>query len=1065
MRINPANFLNEKQCAFDFIGILFMQRTTARVKAGRLYQSERDQDSIVVGTSAWYDWLECNTVFSFADRASTFTARKDGTDSANSYWDAYYTRRGKLYRIRLGRSNMLSLERLQAVARVLTGEHVQTGQAGTSPAEPILSKNQQPRAPGNNGFGRALIQTKLFRPRSGADVIHRARLIERLDAGLSSSATLISAPAGFGKTTLLAQWLETKNGFTAWISLDEHDNELPFFVYSLAAALQTVFPDAFQATASLLKARQFPSPNQVAAIFINDVADIPGDVILVLDDYHLIHNNKVHAMLDLLIEYLPPQVHLALSARSDPPLPLARWRAQGRLNELRGDDLRFTPEETEAFLSRVLPIEHMHETSVELAELTEGWIAVLRMAALSLRSTSDRAAFLERLRHHPDRSISNYLFEEILAQLPHAVQEFLVQTSLLDQFCAEVCAAILGNDFPPEQVQAILDWLERSNLVLAPLDKRLGWYRFHHLFQQLLQQRLQAYISQEELARLHLRASAWYARKGLIEQAIEHALAAGDARGAAHLVETQFLPAVEQEQLQHLAHMLSLLPDEQIQASPVLLIARVWILQAQGQLKDFPPLLTRAEQLLEINENVAHGPDNLQAGNLRALVLILWSQFHYFMGQIQKGQESAQSALAWLPQDEEYIRSFALMFLSWTNQAIGQEDVALVALQQALRDHSSQINSTARLLLAQGWIYLAAGKLHQVEHTALHLLQIAQQADLQLSQNFAHWFLGVVHYEWNNLDTAAYHFSVVIANQHHAHNWVVQDALRGLTLTYQAQGLDSKAQETAAALLELVQEQHNQRELWNAYAFQGKLALLQDKVQEAGQWLEMALEQEVQGPMAFLEDPPITIARLLLAKGDKVGIAQGQALLKKLLQHIEAIHNTRKMIQVLALQAWAYDLQGQESQAQEALERALALARSGRFIRTFADLPPVARLLNEMRKHRKVRQVVDQKLDTYIQRILAAMTTPPALAPSREELLRQKGLEPLTGRELQILRLLEKNLTNKEIARKLVVTTGTVKVHTNNVYRKLSVNNRHEAVALARALGFLDADQAARPQP
>jgi LuxR family maltose regulon positive regulatory protein len=950
-----------------------MQQNIARVQMGRLYQSEREKDSIVVGTSAWYDWLEHNTVFFFVDHVSAFTARKGGTDLANSDWQAYRTHQRKIYRVRLGYSDMLTLDRLQAAARILADEHAQAVQIDTSPVEPRASQRQQSQSRGNNGLGRALIQTQLHRPRNSSDVIQRARLIERLNAGLSCTATLLSASAGFGKTTLLAQWLESTDRFTAWLSLDEHDNEPPNFVYSLAAALQTVFPDAFQATASLLKATQFPSPNQVATIFINDLADMPGDVILVLDDYHLIRNDKVHALLDLLIEHLPPQLHLVLISRSDPPLPIARWRAQGRLNELRGDDLRFTLEETEAFLSRVLPDEHVHETSVELAELTEGWIAVLRMAALSLRSTSDRAAFLERLRHYPDRSISNYLVEEILAQLSPAMQEFLVQTSVLDQFCPELCVAILGRGFPLKQVQSILDWLERSNLLLVPLDSRQGWYRFHHLFQQ----RLQMQNSQEKLARLHSRASAWYTRQGLIEQAIEHALAAGDTMSAAHLVEAHFLPAFEQEQLGQIERWLQLLPDEQIQASPVLLFARAWILQAHGQLSDLPRLLTAAEQLLESNASVAHGPDNLRLGNLHALILALWCQFHFFTGQVQKGLENAQSALALLSQDEEYTRSFVLL--------------------------------------------------------------------------------------WNNLDTALYHFSVVIANQHHAHFWVVQDAMCGLALIYHAQELSTQAQEMARSWLELVQEQHNQRDLVNVYAFQGKIALLQDRLEEAEQWLEMAGEQTVLGPMAFLEDPPNTKARLLLTKGDEASVAHGQTLLEKLLQHVEAIRNTPKMIQVLALQAWAYDLQGQEVKAREVLERALALASPGGYIRTFVDLPPVARSLNELRKHRKVHQVVDQKGDTYIQGILSAMTPLTSQAIPKEELLQNEGLEPLTNREVQILRLLEKDLTNKEIARKLVVTTGTVKVHTNNVYRKLSVNNRHAAVTLARTLGFLASEQTIRP--
>jgi ATP/maltotriose-dependent transcriptional regulator MalT len=398
-----------------------------------------------------------------------------------------------------------------------------------------------------------------------------------------------------------------------------------------------------------------------------------------------------------------------------------------------------------------------------------------------------------------------------------------------------------------------------------------------------------------------------------------------------------------------------------------------------------------------------------------------------------------------------------LAWLAWSNQASGQEEVALLELNNALKERSTHLNSTARLLFAQGVVYLAVGKLPQLERTARHLLQVSRNAGLALSQHFAHWLLGVVYYEWNNLDAAVYHFSAVIANKHLAHLWAVQDAMCGLALAYQAQGLGTRAQGTARALLEWVQEQHNMPQLMMAYAFCGQLALLQNEVESAEQWLEMAGKQEVQGLMSFFEDPPITTARLLLARGDEVSVAHAQALLTHLLQHVESIHSTRKTIQVLALQAWAYDLQGRVTEALEGLERALTLAHPGGFIRTFADLPPLAKVLHELRKRRKTHQEVDKKLDAYIQRILAAMSHPDTKAVSMEALLRQEGLEPLTDRELGILRLLDKELTNKEIARELVVTPGTVKVHTSNVYRKLSVNNRRAAVTLAKALGFLAA--------
>ena len=428
----------------------------------------------------------------------------------------------------------------------------------------------------------------------------------------------------------------------AWLFLDEHDNELRVFVHALAAALRTVFPDAFGATASLLNAPQFPPPDRLATLLINDLADVPDDIILVLDDYHLIHNREIHTLLTLLIEHLPLQLHLVLISRSDPPLPLAHWRARGQLNELRRTDLRFTLGETEAFLARVLGKEVTHETAIALEERTDGWIAVLQLAALSLRSAPDPAAFLERLRHSPDRSVSSYLVEEILSRQVPFVQELLERMSLLEQFCAALCVAVMGGDASNAQVQATLDWLERSHAFLVSLDEHQGWYRFHHLFQPLLQQRLQEHLSTEEVATLHRRASAWYAAQGLIEEAIGHALGAGEVSGATSLVEAHFLRAFEQEQWVQMEHWLGLLPEEQILGSPWLIFARVWILQAHGQLKEHPRLLTTAKQLLATSDRGTNDPTDCQSSLLRALIAIGWSQFQYFTGQAQASLESAR---------------------------------------------------------------------------------------------------------------------------------------------------------------------------------------------------------------------------------------------------------------------------------------------------------------------------------------------------------------------------------------------------------------------------------------
>src|SRR2546421_1318943 len=835
-----------------------MRRTIPSVEGGLLYSTEIGSDRIVVGTPAWYGWLEHHTSFLFADLTGSFTAREGGGESGALEWKAFRTRAAKLPPLGRGPARTLTLARLQAAAQPLSSEPAPAEPISLPPVQPAtaqLSVQETAVSEVRSGPPSSFLRTKLTRPGASSDVIPRARLIEPLNAGLRGNVILVCAPAGFGKTTLLTTWLETIDHPSAWLSLDDNDNELADFVRAFTAALQNLFPDACQASASLLKAPQFPPVDRVATLLINDLADVPEDVVLVLDDYQSVHSSQVHRLLELLIGHLPSQIHLVLATRSDPPLPLARWRAQGRLSELRGSDLRFTLQETHAFLSRVVGKELAQQAAGVLEELTEGWIAVLRLAALSLRSSSDGGAFLEKLRHSPDRLVSSYLVEEILNQQVPAVQELLVRTSMLEQFCAELGAAIMGSATSLAHVQATLDWVERSNVLIVPLDEHQGWYRFHPLFQRLLQQRLQARISTEELATLHRRASAWYAAQGLVEEAIEHALAAGDASGAAQLVEAQFLWAFEQEQWVQMERWLRLVPEEQIQGSSTLLVAKAWILQAHGQLIDLPPVLTAAEQLIAISGHGASDPDDRQSRILRTLIAILRSMVQFFTEQAQASLQSARSALEWTPPGEAHVASHTLLYLALSNQATGQEDVALAELNKALREPPAQLNSTARLLFALSLVYLAAGKLQQVEHTARHLLQIAQQADLVLSYYWAHLMLGMVHYEWNQLDMAVYHFSVVIANRHLAHLWAVQEAMCGLALAYQAQGLGPRANETVRTLLEFVQEQHNMPQLLMAYTFCGQVALLQDEVEAAEQWVESAGEQEVIGPMVFFGGP------------------------------------------------------------------------------------------------------------------------------------------------------------------------------------------------------------------
>jgi LuxR family maltose regulon positive regulatory protein len=933
-------------------------------------------------------------------------------------------------------------------------------------------RSLRPATRGASGHGHALCRTgrgaaeylppgvRLSRPRLPADVLARPRLLARLKAGLSTPLTLLIAPAGYGKTTLLVQWLATLPLPAAWLSLTPADGELPRFVHELASALGRAVPGACPTCARLLGAPRFPSPDELLALLSDELADLPSEVIVVLDDAHLLAGAQVFALLAGLLEHPPPRLHLVLATRYELPLPLARRRARGQLVELGAADLRLTGEETAAVLVRLLGEEPAREVAPALLERTAGWPALLRLASLSLRESPDRSASLSRLAQVPDRSMSDYLLEDVLTQYAPQAQALLVRLSLLESFNAELAAALVEGETTAEEAQGLLEEWERTDLLIVPLEEQPGWYCLRPLVREVLQQHVQAHHSPQELAGLHRRASSSYAAAGRLDEALDEALAAGESAQAARLVEARFLPAFEREQWGQYERWLRLLPEEQIQQSPTLLFARLWVLQANGKLQDFPRLLEAAERLLASGEGAAREQDGSQIRMQRALIAIARAFFQFFgRGQAHASLESARSALELIEPAEAHLASQAMQLLAWSLQATGQEELALAELQQALRALPARPSVTAPLLLAQEFVYLAAGKLPQLELAARHALRLAREADLVLNQNWAHHFLGMVSYERNDLAAASYHFSAVIANRHLAHLWAVQDALCGLALAYHAQGSHKEVEQTRDELLDWAQEQHNLPQLSVAYAFVARLSLLQDEVEEAGSFLELAGPIEVAGPLLLLEDPPITQVWMLLGRGDAASLAEAQALLDELLRHVEAIHNTRKTIRVLALSAWAEELQDRRPEALATLERALDLGRQAGFVRTFADLPALAPLLHELRRQRKAQRAADKQRTAYLSRILTAMHPVAANTEFTEELLRKEGLEPLTERELDILRLLGREFPNQQIADELAITPGTVKVHTANLYRKLGVESRRAAVTLARTIGLLGADK------
>jgi LuxR family transcriptional regulator, maltose regulon positive regulatory protein len=516
-----------------------------------------------------------------------------------------------------------------------------------------------------------LLQTKLHRPHKPHDLVERTRLVEWLNDGIDHPLTLICAPAGYGKTTLICTWLERMSAGrdkgtaflpSAWLSLDEDESDLYLFLRYFIAALHTIYADVCVETLRLLQAGQQPPAEVLYTTFCNELTTLPGEVILVLDDYQFIHGKAVNSLLVEFARHWPEPLHLVLISRIDPPLPLAVLRAKGQLREIRTQDLRFTPEETATYLNKAQFISLSLATLNVLEERFEGWPAGLHLAALSLRSTNSQES-VQLVLSNENANITGFLLDEVLTHQYPMIHSFLLKTSILDRFCADLCEAVIGDMDITWNVRACLDWIERSELFLISLDNRREWYRYHHLFQQFLKQRLPAEVVFEEVNDLHRRASAWFDEHGLIEEALQHALAAGDFVLAARQMSDGLRDVINRVDKPTLERWLRLLPEERIERHPEILMIRAWALQFMWRLDLQAQVLQRVEESLDSSAGVPLPADDLQL--LHAQILLLKAQHAYFSNQPTRAIDCCQQALAILPLSWIFGRGAARRCFFW----------------------------------------------------------------------------------------------------------------------------------------------------------------------------------------------------------------------------------------------------------------------------------------------------------------------------------------------------------------------------------------------------------------
>jgi len=845
---------------------------------------------------------------------------------------------------------------------------------------------------------------------------------------------------------------------SAWLSLDENDSDLNVFLRYFIAALRTVFNTAFGETLSLLKAQQQPPDTVLCATLSNDLEELPGEVILVLDDYQTLHGAEVHNLLIELAKHWPEQLHLVLISRID-PIPLSSLRAKEMINEIRTRDLRFTPQETAAYLSQAQIAPLSQDALVLLEERLDGWPAGLHLAALSLHSAGSQESVLSALSSE-NTNITRYLLDKVLTHQVPAIQKFLLKTSVLDRYCASLCEAVTGEIDPAWNAHSCLDWIKRSDLFIIPLDNRQEWYRYHHLFQELLQSRLAAENGPDQVADLHRLASTWFEAHELLDEALHHALAAEDLDLAVRQMRAGLREVLNREDRQTLERWLRLLPEEMIQRNIWLLMIKAFALQFLWRHDLQAQVLKQVEELLDSEGGASLPPDVLQI--LRGQILMLRAQYAYFSNQTTRAIDLCWEALALLPPSWIVVRGGAMIYLGLSMQANGQAQAAerLLLDQYETYNHKTDIKALI-LLESLCFIYLNTGQLEQTRKIAQVLIQGAIRSEMAQIEFWGDWFLGEVSYHQNELELAAQYFTEIAENPYTADISPYRDAVAGLAVIHQLNGASTEAWQMVRSisqfdLMLMGSEDERTRSL------HARLLLMQGDIEGAGRWADTySTDLPPDQPLLWFEEPQLTRARVLVARNTPADLPLVLKILDALHEIADRTHNTRFKIEILALRAVALDAQGitsaTDAEAFFVLKQAVELARPEGFIRIFVDLgKPMQRML-----HRIAKQ--DHLAET-IRRILSAFSENDKnldsnKSPTQSVRHPTPGIstlvEPLTSRELEVLTLLREPLSIKEIALRINVSYETVRRHIANLYGKLGVNRRWDAVARAEELSIL----------
>ena len=891
-----------------------------------------------------------------------------------------------------------------------------------------------------------LLKTKLFIPQPRSRLVSRPRLFDNLDEGTSKVLTLVCAPAGYGKTTLLVEWIskypkddDSINPAFCWLSLDEGDNDPHRFLNYLIATFEWGNVKLSYETTSLLSSFPLPQPRTVLSFLINDLATATDPIILILDDYQFISNPIIHNEIAFFLEHIPEIVHLVIATRSDPPISLVKLRARNQLIEIRADQLCFSSDEAVTFLHNTMQLPISLEEISTLEARTEGWAAGLQMAALSMQGRSDIPQFINAF-SGSHRYILDYLAEEVFNRQQETVQQFLLKTSILDRLCGDLCDALTESQ--SHISQSILEYLDRANLFLVSLDDKRGWFRYHHLFADILRARLNQ--SQSDLVpRLHLRASEWYEQNGLINEAIQHASSANNNERVAELIEC-YAPVRWSESDTSIAQMAGSLPAEMLIARPRLGIYQAWLLIGQGYIQKAIPLLN------DLSQHLASESPGSKYQWVQSVVALIQAFITLPASDPATVPLPDYQILEEIPEKDLILRNAADNMYGMLLAKRGDLDLAAQVLvrciQREMNPDGTLAIPTAIPFLVR--IRIMQGKLHAAEALCRDTLKPLERKGARLiyTAGSLKIALGQVLYEWNQLDEAKQHIQDGIRDNEPWDN-ISADVVGYLTLAVvlQTRGDHDGAMEIAEKLEKRLEGHTRPPELGDEInTLRIRLLLANGDIQGAGQWAnQIQLTESIDYHQEHLR---LTLSRIRLAQGN---YAEASHLLEGMAAKAAAGQRTTRQLKFNLLLAVARFGQNRILEALQLLDACLSQAEPEGYVRLFLDVGEPARKL-------LVRYLQTQAPAhyAYAQRLVDAFSKP-SQASSPAISVITEVIETLTARELEVLHLLAEGYSNRQVAEKLILAEGTVKYYVHAILEKLQVHSRTQAIAKARELNLI----------